>query len=287
MYKHFLLAAMLVLYMESGAPLAQTGNRDQYLTFQDSLEILRERDRLHLRHVMAPGQTLFGLSRFYGLELEELLYYNEAFKERLPGVLDTLLIPVPRKALLPYRYPDYARWKGAPVFYKVRKGETLYQISRRMFGIPVDSVLHYNPHVTASLQPDQVLFIGWMSTRGIPDSIRQFTGHPLWGKSHRLRTQYMKSRKTMTESSQQGYGACIHTEATGDELVVLHNEAEINSIIALKNPLNNRILFARVIGPIPPGTYPPGTIVVASDTVARMLAVKDQRFFVRTKYLLP
>jgi LysM repeat protein len=266
---------------------AQTGNRDQYLTFRDSLNIFRDGDRLFIRHVVAPGQTLFSLARFYGLELEEFLYYNPAFKDRLPAIMDTVHIPIPKKAILPYRYPDYARWKVAPLFYTAQKGETLYQIARRTFGVPVDSLLHHNPLQSEQLQPGDVLFIGWLSTKGIPDSIRQFTGHPLWGRSHRLRSQYMQQRKLSTEHQQQGYGNLILSESTDQELVILHNEAPLNSVVALKNPLNNRIVFARIIGQIPPGTYPPGTVVVTSQTVARMLAVKDDRYFIRIKYLTP
>lgn len=266
---------------------AQTGNRDQYLTFKDSLEVFRDADRLFIRHVIAPGQTLYSLSRFYGLELDELLYYNPRFKERMPAIMDSLDIPIPRKAILPYRYPDYARWKGAPLFYTAQKGETLFQISRRTFGIPVDSLLRYNPGQGENLRPGDVLFIGWLSTKGIPDSIRQFTGHPLWGRSHRMRSQYMQQRKLSTEHQQQGYGTRILSESGDEELVVLHNEAPLNSVVAMKNPLNNRIVFARVIGQIPPGTYPPGTVVVTSQTIARMLAVKDDRYFIRIKYLTP
>jgi LysM repeat protein len=264
---------------------SQTGHAGQYLTFRDTVETIRIGDRTYLQHIMAQGQTLFGLSRFYGLQLEELYHYNPEMRERTPAILDTVLIPIPRKAILPYTYPEYARWKGAPLFYTVQRGETLYQIARRYFSVPVDSLKAYNRLYADNIQPGDRLFIGWMSTKGIPDSIRSFTGHPLWGQSHSLRTHYMRERKTQIEKEQQGYGNRILTENSGSDLVVLHNEAKVNTVVALKNPLNNRIVFARVIGPIPPGTYPVGTVVVTSDLVARMLAVKDERFFIRVKYL--
>lgn len=265
--------------------VAQTGDRDRYIHFRDSLRVYIDGDRLILQHIVAPGQTLFGLARFYGLEKEELVFYNPAYKENLPAIMDTVLIPVPKKAILPYVYPDYARWKAAPVFYTANKGETLFQISRRVFGHPVDSVKKYNPHLDNNIKVGDQIFIGWLSTKGIPDSIRQFTGHPLWTKSHRIRSQYMQLRKSFEEHAHQGYGTRIHHESNVDDIVVLHNESPMNQPIALKNPINNRIVFAKVIGEIPPGTYPPGTAIVVSDQVARMLAVTDDRFFVRIKYL--
>lgn len=265
--------------------MGQTGTKDNYLTFKDTLQIGRQGNRLFIQHVMAPGQTLYGVSRFYGLELEELLYYNSQFKNQLPGIKDTLNIPVPRKAVQPYWYPGYARWKGAPLYYTVQKGETLFQIGRRYFGLPVDSIKVYNKIKGENINPGTELFVGWLSTKGIPDSIRQFSGHPLWMKSHRLRSQYLQQRKSGSEIQEQGYGTRILADSPDDELVVLHNGSEINAVVALKNPLNNRIVFARVIGRIPVGTYPPGTVVVTSQTVSRMLGVKDHRFFIRLKYL--
>lgn len=264
---------------------AQTGNRETYLTFKDTLEVHIDKSRLFVQHEMAGGQTLYGLARFYGLEVDELLYYNRQFKDLLPRIGDTLRIPIPKNAILPYRYTGYKRWKGAPLMYRVRKGETLFQISRRHFGIPLDSLLYYNDLKDAAISPGTALFVGWLSTRGIADSIRVFTGHPLWEESYRLRTQYLRIRKNAREIEEQGFGSRIASDIPGEDLMVLHQSGEINDVIAMKNPLNNRIVFARVIGRIPAGTYPPGTVLVASDAVVRLLAIKDQRFFIRVKYL--
>ncbi len=280
------LCFLFVFCLLAGNDLSgQTGTRDNYLTFRDTLQVGRESGRLFIKHTVAQGQTLYGVSRFYGLELEELLFYNGQFKDRMPGIKDTLIIPVPKKAILPFRYPDYARWKGAPLYYTVQKGETLFQISRRYFGLPLESMKQFNNLEDENIKPGTKLFVGWLSTKGIPDSIRQFSGHPLWIKSHKLRSQYMQDRTTGAELQEQGYGTRIFADNPDDELVVLHNGSAINSPVALKNPLNNRIVFARVIGRIPPGTYPPGTVVVTSNAVSRMLGVKDHRFFIRLKYL--
>lgn len=265
---------------------AQTGDRDNYLTFRDSIDVRVEKSKLYILHQMAPGQTLFGLSRFYGLELDELLYYNPEYKSVGPQIGDTLAVPIPRKSILSYWYPGFKRWKGAPLMYTVRKGETLFQISRRHFNLPLDSLLAYNKLKSADVQPGTRLFVGWLSTKGIADSVRTFSGHPLWEESYRMRSHYLRLRKVATEHEEQGFASRISSDMPGDDLVVLHDHGEINEILALKNPLNNRIVFARVIGRIPQGTYPPGTVLVASEPVVKLLAVKDQRFFVRVKYLI-
>ena len=214
--------------------MAQTGNRDTYLTFRDTLEVQVNKSRLFVQHEMAAGQTLYGLARFYGLELDEMLYYNRQFNDLIPGIGDTVLIPIPKKAILPYWYPGYKRWKGAPLIYHVRKGETLYQISRRHFGIPLDSLLHYNQLKETAIAPGTPLFVGWLGTKGIADSIRVFSGHPLWEESYRLRTQYLRMRKNAKEAEEQGFGSRIGSDVTGEDLVVLHQSAGINDVIAMK-----------------------------------------------------
>ena len=280
--RYFLLTLAILPHLL----LAQTGDRNHYLTFRDTVDVLVEKSRLYIRHEMAPGQTLFGLSRFYGLELDELVYYNPIFKTASPQVGDTVAVPIPRSSISPFWYPGFKRWKGAPLMYTVRKGETLFQISRRHFQIPLDSLLAYNRLKNPDVKPGTRLFVGWLSTKGIADSVRTFTGHPLWEESYRMRTRYLRLRKVASEYEEQGFASRITADISGDDLVVLHDRAEINEIIAMKNPLNNRIVFARVIGRIPQGTYPPGTVLVASEPVVRLLAVKDQRFFIRVKYLL-
>lgn len=265
---------------------AQTGDRDNYLTFRDTVDIRLVKSKLYIQHEMAPGQTLFGLSRFYGLELDELLYYNPVYKASGPQVGDTVAVPIPRNSIQDYWYPGYKRWKGAPLMYTVRKGETLFQISRRHFNLPLDSLVAYNKLKGTDVQPGVRLFVGWLSTKGVADSVRTFSGHPLWEESYRMRSRYLRLRKVAKEQEEQGFASRIFSDMPGEDLVVLHDRGEINEILALKNPLNNRIVFARVIGRIPPGTYPPGTVLVASEPVVRLLAVKDQRFFVRVKYLI-
>ncbi len=83
--------SLLLIFILPFCLLAQTGDRDHYLTFKDTVQIKVDQARLYVLHEMAGGQTLYGLARNYGLELDELLYFNPNFKEISPQIGDTPL----------------------------------------------------------------------------------------------------------------------------------------------------------------------------------------------------
>lgn len=66
---------------------------------------------------------------------------------------------------------------------------------------------------------------------------------------------------------------------------VLSNEAALNTMIEISNPMVQRKIFARVIGNIPLNTYPDNVKVVLSPDAALDLGAVDSRFFVKLNYL--
>jgi hypothetical protein len=68
-------------------------------------------------------------------------------------------------------------------------------------------------------------------------------------------------------------------------MFALHPTARVNSVIELHNPMMNRKVLAKVIGNIPPNTYPEEVKVIISPKTAKSLGVIDQRFFVKMRYL--
>lgn len=69
------------------------------------------------------------------------------------------------------------------------------------------------------------------------------------------------------------------------QMFALHPTAKVNSVIELQNPMMNRTVYAKVIGNIPPNTYPEEVKVIISPKTAQSLGVVDQRFFVKMRYL--
>lgn len=66
---------------------------------------------------------------------------------------------------------------------------------------------------------------------------------------------------------------------------VLSDNAALNSMIEIFNPLLQRKIFARVIGNIPSNAYDDNIKVVLSPEAALSLGALDERFYVRLNYL--
>jgi len=65
---------------------------------------------------------------------------------------------------------------------------------------------------------------------------------------------------------------------------VLNNNAKINSLMEIYNPLLGRKIFAKVIGRIPPNSYPANVKVILSPQAATSLGAINTKFYVEIKY---
>jgi len=65
---------------------------------------------------------------------------------------------------------------------------------------------------------------------------------------------------------------------------VLNNNAKINSLMEIYNPMLGRKIFAKVIGRIPPNSYPANVKVILSPQAATSLGAINTKFYVEIKY---
>jgi rare lipoprotein A (peptidoglycan hydrolase) len=127
--------------------------------------------------------------------------------------------------------------------------------------------------------------MGWMDIRGIPENYRKFRGHPLWKNNQTYRDWYLNARLVKKEYLERGIAHWHKDSSQEGEFLALHRTAPINSIVAINNPMNNRTLYAKVIGRIPDAVYEDNVIVVLSPKAAMLLGARDANFFVKMRYL--
>jgi rare lipoprotein A (peptidoglycan hydrolase) len=89
----------------------------------------------------------------------------------------------------------------------------------------------------------------------------------------------------LKDRKHQGVAVWKKEAREDSDLYALHRYAKINSIVAVKNPMNNRVVYAKVIGKMPDTTYDNNVAVVLSPLAAKLLGAVDPRFFVRVTYL--
>jgi LysM repeat protein len=265
--------------------LFATGDSLHYLTPKDTIFLHLSGGEKIFEHKIERKQTLFSLAKFYGLSLDELYFYNPELTAHGPGPGHPIRIPIPNRAILRYAPPDYAPWRYVPVYYVVQQGETLYRICREYFKMPVDTVMRRNQLIDYNLKIGQPLHMGWMSIQGIPDSLRT-SGGILGGLNSEWARAYQHDYLNKKEYAQQGAAHWPKEDKlqTGGGLYALHNQAPLQSVIAVTNPMTRRTLYVKVIGRIPEW-HEQKVIVVLSPAAAQALGAIDAHFFVQLKYL--
>lgn len=262
-----------------------TGDSTNYLTPQDTIFITTDLyGQKVFTHTMAPRQTLYSLSRFYGLTLDELYFYNPKNEGGRYNTGSKIKIPIPNRSIIRYPPKDYVDSLYVPLYYVVKKGETMYHIAQRLFKLPIDTVMDRNHLIEPILSVGHKLRIGWMSIKGVPDNHRQFKGHPLWKKSYTYRKKYNADKRRKKEYRRKGPAVYIEGTKSTTDLLVMHKYAPIGSIVEITNPMKKRTVYAKVVAKTP-RTYDVNVEIVVSPRVGKMLGARDKRFYVKTRYL--
>ncbi len=236
-------------------------------------------------HTLRPGQSLYSVAQFYGISLNTLYAYNPDFRGRPYQIGEQVRIPLPNRAIIRYKSPYFVASEFLPVCYVVRKGDTVFGIAKRLFKMPIDTIVRRNQLPDYTIEVGQALHIGWMSVHGIPDSLHRKHRGPLWDKSYALEKQFDEAALKHSIKFFQGAAFQIETDKkqSSSGLYALCDKARKGSIIAIKNPMNNREVFAKVLGPIPTN-YPSNIIVVIPSDIAQMLGGLDAKFFIHLRY---
>ncbi len=111
-------------------------------------------------HVVTKGNTIYSISKAYHVEVLDIIEANP--KKELVNLQleERIRIPVSKQFIDDFNTGGDSRSK-IPVYYKARKGDNLFRISRVYFDLSMDDVKKYNKMSNVSLQPDQLVLIGY------------------------------------------------------------------------------------------------------------------------------
>ncbi|MFZ4559187.1 MAG: LysM peptidoglycan-binding domain-containing protein [Saprospiraceae bacterium] len=275
-----IVALILTLYSPC---LNAYGTSPGFLSASDTVALAVENGEKIYRHTVRQGQTLYAISRFYGMHYQELQYWNPGLGENLT-VGQSIRIPIPNRAILRYLKGGVSRTQYAPVTYLVKKGDTAFRIGQ-YFKMPVDTVLSRGKIRNNILTPGAQIHIGWISILGISESDRIVPAHPLLKKNLPLRQRFENNIAGKKVVKDQG-PAFWNKEAAdqGNAFYARFNGAAQRSVLEIENPMNQGKIYVEVLGPIPPTVYDKNVKVVLSPAAARMLGARDAQFFVKIRY---
>lgn len=284
------LCLLITFFTSVSAQTSSTQEQDSvqvtYMSAQDTLIASRHpMGELLFTHVMKPKQTLYSLAKFYGLSLAEIYAYNPHISKHY-DVGDVLRIPLPNKALITQVPPEVLLGGLARLYYQVKRGDTFYGLTHRVFNVTTEWINELNPILAIEgLKPGQLLHIGWVPITGFPEEWHEIKGGPYARMNHPLKLEYFRRSANKRITTEKGAASWIKDlEDDSPGFYCLHRTAKINSLVEVYNPLTRQTMYLKVSGRLPQSVYDKTTLIIVSPFTAKALGAVDSRFYVHLKH---
>lgn len=272
-------------------------------------------------HQIQTGETLYALSRKYGVSVEDLRKANPALSIDDIPVGSTLKIPASGDQPVKVREIPSRTSPDVTKRHIVEQGETLYAIARKYPGSSVEAITRANKLDGASIKIGQELIVPIQelsstvlaqgtTSEVVPEKkpdVEPVAAAPTAvdpTAEVALKTDTIaapvvtvsnpvKQKNFETYSDYQGAGKQFRRErgvatwlnentdaSAASNYFALHNQAPIGSIVKVKNLMNNKVVFAKVIGRLPENKQDKRSLVKLSYNAADELGALDARFLV-------
>jgi LysM repeat protein len=265
-------------------------------------------------HKVAPKETLFSISKLYGVTMDEIKQWNN-LKDNSLSVGQELSIKKknPGSSNQAVQQTTSAPKKGT---HMVVEKETMYSITRQ-YGITVDQLKQWNNLQSNELKIGQVLVVAAAEqvaqvkkenpivTTNPTTSSTGTTGNTTQQNSSSLKTEEKKEPVVTKQETPVIQGETIKISESvknGDEVVeggvaeliegtegnrkylALHRTAPVGTILKVKNEMNNREVFVRVMGKLPDTALTDKLVIKISKSAYDRLGAIDPRFRVEVTY---
>lgn len=246
-------------------------------------------------HRVAEKETLYSISKLYGVTVDEVKQWNN-LKESGLKLGQELII---KKKLAPIQNEVSNQVSSIKTVHTVELKETLFSISKK-YGVTAAQLKEWNN------LPSEELKVG----------LTLFVTQPIYKKPQPVETVVIKPETVIKEEEKkpaensavtiaaEKVPTITVTEATrnGDEIVqsglaeliegtegnrkhlALHRTAPVGTILKVRNEMNNREVFVRVMGKLPDTGLNEKLIIKISKSAYDRLGAIDQRFRVEVTY---
>lgn len=246
------------------------------------------------KHIVAEKETLYSIAKLYGLSVDEL--------RRMNGLTDTSLALgqelVVKKGTTASETANAKNnnpalnGKGT---HTVAAKETLFSISKQ-YGVTVDQLKEWNSLTSNELKLGQVLIVAApASTTAVAVVTAPVVQEPVRNNTPVETThtttpvvstpiKISEGYKDGKEVRETGLAELIEGTQGNRKYLALHRTAPTGTILKIKNQMNDREVFVRVIGQLPDtGTNDKLVIKISKSAYDRLSAI-DPKFMVEVTW---
>lgn len=240
-------------------------------------------------HKVAAGETLFSIAQANGVTVDEIRQWNNLSGTSL-SIGQDLVIKKGSSTTAPVANPSsaYGDAKGVHV---VAAKETMFSISKQ-YGITVQQLKDWNKLEGNEISIGQELLVaapqrGADKPFAMPvvsetkkDPVQ--TAPAAENKEQTIRIS--ESVKNTDEITQTGLAELIEGTEGNRKYLALHRTAEVGTILKVRNEMNNREVFVRVMGKLPDTPLTDKLVIKISKSAYDRLGAIDSRFRVEVTY---
>jgi hypothetical protein len=243
-----------------------------------TFQLYHSADKFYFLHEVQKGETLYGLTKAYGIGYDHVYEVATLSELKSLKVGDSVLIQFDRSR---YSLQESVR-DAVPIFYQVKPGDNLFRLSRILLGIHEDQISRLNGKVDLSIKVGEIILMGYYLPPHKDENAGRISKQETIDKWDE--TPLPDGESMRIQVDENGMALWYEDEAFGDEKFVMHAYAIPGTYMLIYNPMNKRKVKAKVIGNIPPNTYPKEVHVLLSPGVAKSLGALDTRFYVKFRY---
>lgn len=248
------------------------------------------------KHTVVEKETLFSIAKLYGLTIDELKQLNQLTSNAL-AVGQQLTVkknngsvttPVVKNTL-----PATQSIKGV---HTVAAKETLFSLSRQ-YNVSVEQLKQWNNLTSNELKLGQTLFVVQPENNGMQTTTTTITEQlPPVANTTETPVQSLptppvtapikisEGYKDGKEVRETGLAELIEGTQGNRKYLALHRTAPIGTILKIKNQMNDREVFVRVVGQLPETAGNDKLVIKISKSAYDRLSAIDAKFMVEVTW---
>lgn len=235
-------------------------------------------------HTVVPGETLFSISRLYGLTVDEIKSQNQMTDNAISVGQQLKVKKVAPVVVTALPNPQITVTEG---YHIVQPKETLFSISRD-YGVSVQDIKEWNSLTGSNLDIGQQLRVAAPQITGTENVVMNSDKViPPPTPVIELKESVVKISENVAgtdEVKESGLAELIEGTDGSRKYLALHRSAKPGTILKIRNELNNREVFVRVVGPLPATGVNDKIIIKISKSAFDRLGGVDSKFRAEVTY---
>jgi len=254
-----------------------------------------------LVHTVAPKETLFSISKLYNVTIDDLKTWNN-LKDYALSTGQQLVVKKQNTALTvqttvkPADVKPVSSSSGSST-HVVAQGETLYSIARQ-YNVSVQQIKDWNALPSSELKIGQAIVISTAVTASTapttvatvpvpvakPQESPVVITKPVTPQPVENTIKISESVAGTDEIRESGLAELIEGTEGNRKYMAMHRSAPVGTILKVRNEMNNREVFVRVVGSLPGTSVNDKIVIKISKSAYDRLGAIDPKFRAEVTY---